>query len=63
MQGYSSAAVTLDVYADLIGVDLGDVVNRLDSAGALCGQNWASDCLNCMEAGVQVPPLTIRTSR
>lgn len=38
MLGHSSAAMTLDVYADLFDDDLDDVANRLDTA---VGEMWA----------------------
>lgn len=43
MLGYSSVAMTLDVYADLFDSDLDDICGRVDSAveraSGECGQN------------------------
>lgn len=45
MLGHSSAAMTLDVYADLFDSDLDDICGQVDSAiereSGECGQTWA----------------------
>ena len=44
MLGHASAAITLDVYADLFGDDLDDVADALDQARTRSGvgKTWAN---------------------
>ncbi|GAB3269533.1 hypothetical protein GCM10027449_03760 [Sinomonas notoginsengisoli] len=43
MLGHASAAMTLDVYADLFDDDLDRVATKLDAAAANRGQNVATE--------------------
>lgn len=45
MLAHASAAMTLDVYADLFDDDLDDVANRLDQrlSQTIVGKMWAGD--------------------
>ena len=57
MLGHASAAMTLDIYADLFDEDLDEVSTRLDKAAAasVVGDLWGSPA-----SGTQKPPESAR---
>jgi integrase len=68
MLGHASAAMTLDVYADLFDDDFTEVAQRLDETVGKCGQKAAETHLatarnHCLPAKTARPSLNPRTSR